>query len=68
MASSMYAVAAAVLGKPLGGHSPTVTTPTHGYEAMRSREGGVRKELLKTGRSAIGKPADAFWPRVGAMA
>jgi hypothetical protein len=61
-------VAAAVLGKPLGGHSPTAITPTHGYEATRSREGGVRKELLKTGRSALGKPADAFWPRSGSMA
>ena len=46
-------VAAAVLGKPLGGHSPTAITPTHGYEE-RSREGGVRKEQLKTG-SAIGE-------------
>ena len=61
-------VAAAVLGKPLGGHSPTAITPTHGYEATRSREGGVRKELLKIGHSAIGKPSDAFWPRSGSMA
>ena len=37
MASSMYAVAAAVLSKPLGGHSPTSITPTHGYEATRVR-------------------------------
>jgi hypothetical protein len=63
----MYAFAAAVLGKPLGGHSPTAITPTHGYEE-RSREGGVRKELLKIGHSAIGKPSDAFWPRSGSMA
>jgi hypothetical protein len=52
----MYAVAAAVRGKPLLWTLACGYHATHGYEATRNREGGVRKELSKTGRSAENRP------------